>query len=212
MCTFVANDLNDLESDIVNHPDRPLPRKLIRPAFATTLYFLSLGIGLFSTRYFVEERIAFWYYALFSLSVSYGLVVDYLPTIKAPYVALASSIPVLILAAFFSDAKFYAMSVSAFLITFGRELCLGIRDREGDGSSWLKRIPRATLAWGAFTVQAVGISVLLKETHTLGEFLIVLLMVSILGASAVLWMRYSCLTIAVTLMKLEFFTGLYFLM
>src|SRR5688572_25750894 len=79
MCTFIANDLNDRERDEINHPERPLPSGHVTPAFAATLYFGSLAAALFATRYWVREDIAFWYYLLIALSVSYGHVVDALP-------------------------------------------------------------------------------------------------------------------------------------
>lgn len=31
MCTFIANDLNDIEKDRVNHPERPLPVRHLTP-------------------------------------------------------------------------------------------------------------------------------------------------------------------------------------
>ena len=71
VCTFIANDLDDVERDKVNHPDRPLPAGHLTPALATVLYFTSLASALFSTRYYVPPGIAFLYYALISLTISY---------------------------------------------------------------------------------------------------------------------------------------------
>jgi 4-hydroxybenzoate polyprenyltransferase len=38
MCTFIANDLEDLEKDQLIHPDRPLPARNLTPEFAAILY------------------------------------------------------------------------------------------------------------------------------------------------------------------------------
>src|SRR5438552_2133271 len=105
MCTFIANDLDDLERDLINHPNRPLPSRRLHPMLAAVLYFLCLGVALFLTKYFVNERIAFWYYALMIMTISYGYIVEYLPSIKAPYVATAISVPVCILIAHYPDEK-----------------------------------------------------------------------------------------------------------
>ena len=56
MCTFIGNDLDDLERDQINHPDRPLPKRLINLSVAALLYFLCLGMALFLTRYFVDQE------------------------------------------------------------------------------------------------------------------------------------------------------------
>ena len=71
MCTFIANDLDDVEKDRVNHPDRPLPARQITPALAAVLYFTCLALALFSTRCYVSPGIAFLYYSLIALLISY---------------------------------------------------------------------------------------------------------------------------------------------
>src|SRR6266481_2021310 len=76
MCTFIANDLDDLERDQTNHPDRPLPARHLNPTVAAGLYFICLALSLFFTRHFADQRTAFWYYVLLTLSISYGYVVE----------------------------------------------------------------------------------------------------------------------------------------
>ena len=41
ICTFIANDLDDVERDRVNHPERPLPAGELSRAVAGILYFTS---------------------------------------------------------------------------------------------------------------------------------------------------------------------------
>src|SRR5690348_2235674 len=105
MCTFIANDLDDLERDLINHPNRPLPSRHLHTRVAAVLYFFCLGVALFLTKSFVDEHIAFWYYSLMVISISYGYIVEYIPSIKAPYVAAAISIPVCILVVSYSSEK-----------------------------------------------------------------------------------------------------------
>jgi len=101
VCTFIGNDLDDVERDRVNHPERPLPAGELSAAVAGIMYFTCLSLALFSTRHYVTPGIAFWYYGLIAISISYGYVVECFPSLKAPYVAVVSSIPVLIVAAWY---------------------------------------------------------------------------------------------------------------
>ena len=150
MCTFIGNDLDDLESDRINHPDRPLPSRHLTPAFAAILYFVALALALFSTRYFVAQDIAFWYYGLITLSISYGYIVNCLASIKTPYVAAASSVPILIIARSYpQEPRFYVLAGSIFLFTLGREICGEILDRAGDAVSYLHKFRPVSLAFGA---------------------------------------------------------------
>lgn len=211
MCTFIANDLNDIESDKINHPQRPLPSKEITPIVAVILYFVSLALALFSARNFVEEKIAFWYYGLCFLSISYGYIVDYLPLLKAPFVAITSAIPVLIVAAWFPDNRLYFICVSVFLITLGRELCMGINDRVGDANATLHRINANSLATVAISSQGIGLLLLLTGINRLIDVVVLIIMMSLLAASIIAWFTAARYRLAIILMKLQFFAGLYFL-
>lgn len=59
MCAFIANDLDDVEKDRVNHPERSLPAGYVTPAVAAILYFACLALALFSTRHYVTPGLAF---------------------------------------------------------------------------------------------------------------------------------------------------------
>ena len=140
ICTFVANDLDDIERDRVNHPDRPLPAGHFSPVFAVVLYFTFLALALFSTRYFISPGIDFLYYGAISLSISYGYISEYIPILKSPYVAIAATVPILIVAASYpNETKLYIVAGSVFLMTLGREICMDIKDRVGDPVSFMHR-------------------------------------------------------------------------
>ena len=212
VCTFVANDLDDVESDKVNHPDRPLPSHQLTTTIAVVLYFTFLGLALFSTRYFVGPRTAFWYYALIAISISYGYIVEYLPSLKAPYVAIASSTPVLIVMSFYPDeTRLYIVAGSVFLLTLGRELCMNIKDRAGDAISFMSTLKPGPLASSAFSLQTFGLIFLATQSRSLGEAVSLLAMIFLLALSAVCWFKLARYRTAIILMKLQFFAGLYFL-
>lgn len=210
--TFIANDLDDLEKDCVNHADRPLPRGQILPAPAVALFFTFLGLALFSTRYYVPPGIAFWYYALFSFAISYSYIVEWLPSLKAPYVAVVSSVPVLIVAAWYpNDRRFYSLAGATLLLMSGREICMDIRDRPGDGPSYLKRFNPAFMAVVGLSFQAAGLVVLASHLRKVGEVIDLIIMTAVLVATTLSWFTFRRQRAATILMKSQLLLGLYFL-
>jgi hypothetical protein len=204
--------LDDLERDRVNHPERPLPARHLTPKFAAVLYFVSLALALFSTRYFVARDIAFWYYGLMTLSISYGYIVECLPSFKTPYVAAASSIPVLIIARSYPDElRLYVVAGSVFLFSLGREVCGVIQDRHGDPASYLHRFKPSLLALVSFLVQAIGLLLLATQIRKSGEIACLLAMTFLLMLAGVYWFKSARYRQATLLMKIQLFVGLYFL-
>lgn len=212
MCTFVANDMDDLERDQINHPDRPLPRGTVGATTAVVLYFCFLAAALFSTRHFVEARTAFWYYALITLSISYGYVVEFAPGLKSLYVSAVMSIPVVVLARLFpEDPRLYLMAFAVFLLALGRELCMDIRDRSGDASSFVHRLRPKPLAVTAFGLQAIGLGLLAAQARTPADVLAVVIMTMLVLMAAAWWFRFGNERNAIVAMKLQLFVGLYLL-
>lgn len=212
MCTFIANDLEDFERDQINHPERPLPGRHINPTVAAVLYFICLALALFLTRRFVDQHIAFWYYALVTLSISYSYVVEFLPSVKAPYVAIAISSPVFIVAGSYPNEKrLYIVAVAGFLFALGREMCMDIDDRAGDAVSVMHRIRPVPFAIAAFVVQTVGLALLLVQVRRSLDVLAAVLMAFVLVVSAASWFSLKNHRGATRLMKLQLLVGLYFL-
>jgi len=213
MCTFIANDLDDIERDRVNHPERPLPSRHLTPTVAVVLYFICLASALFSTKHCVAPGIAFLYYALISLSISYGYIVECIPSLKAPYVATAGSIPILIVATSYPDEpRLYMVAASVFLFTLGREMCMDIKDRPGDAKSFMHRFRPMSLAVVAFSMQTMGLLLLATQARKLGGVVSLLAMTFLLALSGVYWFKFVRYRLAIILMKLPFFVGLYFLL
>ena len=213
MCTFVANDIDDIEKDRTNHPDRPLPSGQISPPLACAIYFLCLILALFTTRWFVDPEIAIWYYALLTLSISYGYVVDFFPSFKSPYVAIALAIPIVIGAQFFpEDPRFYPVAIAACLFTLGREVCMDLLDRTGDRPSLIHRIGPTHLGVVAISSQAAALVLLAFQAQRPFDSAALLLMATVLIASAICWFRLALPQTAIQLMKLQMLLGLAFLL
>lgn len=214
MCTYLSNDLDDIEKDKVNHPDRPLPSGSLAPPFVAILYYIWLALALFTIRHFiVSVHISFLYYLLLLLCISYNYVVEYLPGLKAIYVAAASSIPVLILVAYYpNETALYRIAIALFAFMLGRELCKDLLDRAGDPVSFLHRIPATRMAQLAFSAQAVGLALLIPRIVDIYHFIDLVSMSALLALSYSFWFRLERRVAATTLMKLSIFLGLYFLL
>jgi len=213
VCTFIGNDLDDVERDRVNHPERPLPAGDLSAAVAGIMYFTSLGLALFSTRHYVTQGIAFWYYGLVAISISYGYAVECFPSLKAPYVAVVSSIPVLIVAAWYpTEVRLYFVAGSVFLVSVGREICMDITDRVGDSISFMHRFEPRTLALVAFCIDAMGLLLLLMQVRDSRDVVVLIGTMVLLALAAVYWFRLASYNRAGFLMKMQLVVGLYFLM
>jgi len=212
MCTFISNDLDDLEQDKINHPDRPLPRQHLNLTVAAGLYFICLGMALFLTKYFVDQRIAFWYYFLVAMSISYGYIIEYIPSLKAPYVAVAISTLIFIVAESYPDEKkLYFVAFAGFMFALGRELCMDIRDRTGDTLSFISTISSAIIATVAFGAQCIGLIMLITQFHQFRDIFATGSMAIVLVASGIIWFGLNNHKIANRLMKIQMLIGLYFL-
>lgn len=212
MCTFVANDLDDLERDKVNHPERPLPAGKVTVAFAVVLYFTCLALALFSTKYYVEQGVDFWYYGLISLSISYVYIVNGLPGLKTLYVATALTIPILMMATLYPDEpRLYVLAGAGFLTILGREICMDIQDRAGDVVSFMHRIHPKPLAIVAFSLQTVGLLLVTTQIRGLADTIAVLAMITVYVVSCLCWFKLGREKLAILLMKIQFFVGLFLL-
>jgi geranylgeranylglycerol-phosphate geranylgeranyltransferase len=212
MCTFIANDLDDIERDRVNHPERPLPAGHLTAEFAAILFFISLGLALFSTRYFVPQEIAFWYYSLITLTISYRYVVGFLPSVKTVYTAIASSLPLLLIATSYPhEQKLRVAAASVFLFILAREICGDLQDRSGDAVSFMRRFSPLSLALTAFILQVLGLVLLAFQTSNRGDLIALISMTGLLTLSGVYWFKLARYRRATLLMKIQLFVGLYFL-
>lgn len=212
-CTFIVNDLDDIEKDGINHPDRPFPSGQLKPMVGALLYYICLAAALLTIRFWIDaDQIAFWYYVLLIVVISYHYVVEFLPAIKPAYVAAASTLPVVILIAYYpTETSLYRVGLAVFFFVLGRELCKDLPDRPGDPDSPLHRISPVKVAISAFVFQLIGLLLLSLLIRNVADLLVVSLMFFLLVLSFVHWFRLGRTTSATALMKAVIFCGLYFL-
>ncbi len=215
MCTYILNDLDDVEKDRINHPDRPLPKGDVTLIFVVVLYYACLALALLTTRSFVQRiETAFLYYAGFAACISYRYVVEYLPALKSLYVAATTTVPVLILMTHFpaDAARLRVVAVALFLSMLGRELCKDLPDRPGDPISVLHRINPKYVARAAFAQQGLAVIMLCSQIRDMVAVVCLLAMALVLATSYVYWFYLNRQAVALALMKLEVAFGLYFLL
>lgn len=212
ICAFVANDLDDIEADAINHPERPLPSKAISSLVAAALYFVCLAAALLTTKAFVPPRVAFLYYLTVTLTISYRYIVAFIPSIKAPYAAGTIAIPAIIVAEHNGrEARLVIIAVFAFAL--GRELCMDIVDRPGDAKSLIHRLRPTSLAIVAFLLQVAALFLIWTSSSKRNYWTLIDLMVIaiLLVLASICWFRLERYSTAIDIMKLQLFLGLYFL-
>jgi geranylgeranylglycerol-phosphate geranylgeranyltransferase len=213
MCTFLLNDLDDLERDMINHPERPLPRGDITPTLVVLLYYVCLALALLTIRFGIgNSRAEFLYYVLLTVAISYSYIVDYLPTFKAAYVAAASTLPLVVLISLYPyETSLYLIAAAVFAFILGRELCLDTLDRKGDTASPIHRIDPKRLAIAAFALEIMAFLLLSSLIATRLDLLVALFMAILLVVAARCWFGRHQFRVATGLMKVVMYVGLYFL-
>jgi geranylgeranylglycerol-phosphate geranylgeranyltransferase len=212
MCTFIVNDIDDVETDKVNHPDRPLPSGSLLPRYATVFYFVCLALALYTTKTFIPAPTAYLYYLLLIVVLNYKYVAEQLPNFKSLYVASTSTFPVLIVVGVLSIGREYLLvAIATFLFVLGREGFLDYLDRAGDQVSFISGLPRQTITVLGFAAQGAAL-VLLSPLIRQTTDMVVLGLLSILSTlSFLIWSRGDEPRRAIGIMKVQMFCGLYFL-
>lgn len=212
MCTFILNDIDDVEADRVNHPDRPLPSGLLLVRYATVFYFVCLALALYTTKLFIPGRTAFLYYLLVVIVLNYKYVVEHLPNFKAPYVASASTFPILIVVHFLPNAsECFLVAGAAFLFVLGREGFLDYLDRAGDQISFISGRSRKSITLLGFALQGAGLMLLSPLVSHIADMVALGLMSILSMLSLLIWSRDKTPRDATRIMKVQMFCGMYFL-
>lgn len=213
MCTFLLNDLNDVEKDRINHPYRPLPRGEITPVLVVIIYYICLALALFSIRFGVRHApTAFLYYVLLILAVNYSYIVEYIAAIKAPYVAAVSTLPILIVAAHYPRRReLYLTAAAFFAFNLGRELCRDVIDRPGDGASPVHKFDPVPVARAGFSLQLAALLLIVVQVESLRDLAVLVTMVMVLAAAYVWWFKRDQPFAATEISKVAMYLGLNFL-
>jgi geranylgeranylglycerol-phosphate geranylgeranyltransferase len=211
LCTFILNDLNDIERDRINHPGRPLAAGLLLPRTAAIIYFTAFAVSLAFIHFALEEWLRYVYVAGFLLAINYNTVVDYIPTLKKPYVALAATLPIVLVTLIVDVKPNINVLLAAFSFVLGRELLMDIRDLKGDGSTVVRLLPPKVFTSLAFCLQGLGALSLIVAVRSPLELAAAALATILLMIITYNWKNKSYRPILLYAMKLQMLSVIAFL-
>ena len=137
---FIINDINDIERDFVNNPDRVLPQKLITTEFAITLYYFLLAATLVIVKFFIPLGHVFVFMLYLVLVISYNYLVNSFPYLKIFYVAFVSAVHLSVIFLLVPVNLFFYGCI--ILNILSQETVLDLRDLKGDGNTLPKIVGR----------------------------------------------------------------------
>jgi 4-hydroxybenzoate polyprenyltransferase len=213
-CLYIANDLDDMEKDCINHPERPLPQGHLSTSSAAALYFISLAIAFLATSSYIEPQVAWVYYLFTILMVSYRFIVEFLPTTKAFYIAVVVVVPVLIIAPIYPDTpRLYTVAGATFFHFLGREICMNVLDRQGDPPSLFHRLTDKSQAAVAFASMSVSVMLLTTQVQGWRQAVVVGMLAILLAAAGFLWFRRpSAYKQVLSITRIQMLVGIFFLL
>jgi 4-hydroxybenzoate polyprenyltransferase len=132
---------------------------------------------------------------------------------KAPYVAAANTIPIMIVVASYPhEAVLQFVALSTFFHTLGREICMDIEDRAGDTFSFMHRFQPVPLATVAFFLAGISLFLLMTQARHSRDVAALIAMALLLILAVVYWFKVGNYKSATTIMKIQYFIGLCFLL
>ena len=212
MCMFILNDINDIERDRINHPRRPIPAGSITVETAAIVYLLLFGLSLALIRVLIETSAHYFYLLGFLLAINYNTIVNNLPKLKTPYVALTATIPVFIVNTAARTAVIpISIAAAIFLFVLGREILMDLQDAPGDGLTLAKSLSAKAASILAFALQAVAMLALglhlSNPVRLIALSLILVMFVFVL----VRWRIAASRQFLINFMKLQLVAALVFL-
>lgn len=133
---FIINDINDIERDLVNNPNRVLPQKSITTGFAVFLYYFLLLITLVIIKFFIPLRSVFVFMLYLVLIINYNYLVNSFPYLKNLYVLIVTGVHLSIIFLLVPLNLFFFGCI--ILNILSQEILLDLRDLQGDGNTFPK--------------------------------------------------------------------------
>lgn len=138
-CIFILNDINDLEVDKINHPNRPLPAGAVSVKAAVIVYYVLLAICLLSIRLLVDVKWQWLYFILLVIGINYVYIVINFPYLKNIYVASTATYMYISVGLIASLPDiYYLLAVTVFLYVFSLEMISDLSEMDGDGQTFVK--------------------------------------------------------------------------
>lgn len=209
-CTFILNDIHDVEKDRVNHPRRPLVLNQLSIVLASSLYLIFLIFSILLITNIVSADVVFIYFVFLIAMINYDFIVKYHPKLKNVYVAFSSILPVVILWSICRDMKpYWEVASSLCIYIFCREFLMDFLDREGDGDTLVKCISEKFVCSIAFIGQFFACFALYFIAENGWLNIISAIVMSVYIISFLLW-QFGCFKKSICFMKINLFFGIFF--
>jgi 4-hydroxybenzoate polyprenyltransferase len=204
MSAYTLNDLHDVERDLENHPERPLPQQDLSLRSAVILFFVLLTTTLVLIEAFLPTAAKFLFAVAIIASMAYSYIISHFPMLKNAYVALISILPLLAIRQALGElAPSIEFGLPLFLFIAGVEMLSDIKDRAGDGPTLANRLGPVTtgiLGFGLKLIAAALFFVLaVNRLHFLGALLNLAFEVLLIG----LWVAGVRQALIIKLMAIQ---------
>ena len=211
ICGFIINDVNDIEKDIINHPDRPLPKQEIRITTAVVLYFIFLAISLIMIKMFISGASVF-YYIIFLLGFSnYNYIVNHLSFLKGLYVAVIGAVPIMIMIDSCNLGMINYCAVFGFVFfMLGREILMDVLDVIGDKNNLALMLGSKAIIC-AFALQLLGLFTIVPLIDNISKTVLFFCLLGIMIIFILLWHVQRLQHSLIITMKWFFFTWILFI-
>ncbi len=147
---YIQNDIFDIQIDVISAPQRPLPSGMFSVCEAKILYKIMIALGFL---YAITLQNILYFIYLSAILIVFYIYSKHCKAnwiLKNLFTALCS-VTVVLIPLFYEgkiNMQIVELGVMAFLFTFGREIFMDIRDRDGD--KVIPNIKRPSVNFGLF--------------------------------------------------------------
>jgi len=209
----MLNDYHDRDRDAIDKPWRAIPAGHVRAGFVAPVAFLMIGgaaVGSLAVGY-SRAQLAMAWAALLGVSC-YHLVIRRAAALKAPYIAILTSLPVACAFAGTSVSTFRPM-VATITFVCGRELLMDVLDVAGDAATESRtvavRLGASACSTLGFLMLAVGAALFGPAIAAREGAFANVIVALVLGAALALWgFRPGTRRVVIYLLWLPLLVGL----
>jgi geranylgeranylglycerol-phosphate geranylgeranyltransferase len=139
---FVLNDIFDVDKDLINEPQKPIPSKSISKKFAIKILFIFYIISLILIATINSDKLILLFLVSLILTITYSRINKYNGILGNLITAFLSTIPWLAPAIFTNKITLLLIpALTSFCFVLSREILLDIKDISGDRVQKYKTLP-----------------------------------------------------------------------
>src|SRR5437868_509883 len=158
---FIINDINDVERDFVNNPERVLPQKSISLNFAVALYFFFILTTLVVVKFLIPFHYIFIFMLYLVLITNYNYLVNSFPYLKNLYVVIVTGVHLSIIFLLIPFNLYFFVCIMLNILS--QEMLLDLRDLKGDGKTFPKIVGKRIVIGIVVLLQILQLLILLID-------------------------------------------------